>query len=84
MTTTPILALSNFEKQLEVHTDTNDIGIGAALVQDGRPISFFSKALSIRKVEWSVYVKDMIAVVEVMRLWRAYLLGRKFVIITDQ
>lgn len=38
----------------------------------------------MKKVEWSIYVKEMMAVVEAVRLWRPYLLGRRFCIVTDQ
>ena len=33
---------------------------------------------------WSVYSKEMLAIVEAIRLWRPYLLGRRFQIWTDQ
>ncbi|CAA0836351.1 Uncharacterized mitochondrial protein AtMg00850, partial [Striga hermonthica] len=32
----------------------------------------------------SIYVKEMLAVVEAVRCWRPYLLGRRFQIVTDQ
>lgn len=54
------------------------------LVQEGKPLAFMSKALGPRKLEWSTYIKEMVVVVEAVRLWRPYLLGRKFRIVTDQ
>ncbi|KAA8544673.1 hypothetical protein F0562_019480 [Nyssa sinensis] len=36
------------------------------------------------KKSWSTYAKEMLAIVEAIRLWRPYLLGRKFFIQTDQ
>lgn len=84
MSTTPVLAMPNFKQKFEVHTDASEFGIGAVLVQDGRPLAYLSKALGPRKLGWSVYTKEMLAVLEAVRLWRPYLLGRKFQIITDQ
>lgn len=84
MMSTPVLALPNFETQFKVHTDASDVGIGAILMQKGRPIAFMSKALGIKKLKWSVYVKELMGVVEAVRIWRPYLIGRNFLIVTDQ
>ena len=43
-----------------------------------------NQALGISKRSWSVYAKEMLAIVEAIRIWRPYLLGRKFIIRTDQ
>ncbi|XP_057495630.1 uncharacterized protein LOC130780625 [Actinidia eriantha] len=50
----------------------------------GRPLAYMSKAIGPRKMGWSVYSKEMLAIVEAIRLWRPYLLGRRFQIWTDQ
>lgn len=84
VTTTPVLTMPNFDEMFEVHTNASDVGIGAVLVQKGRPLVYLSKALGPRKLEWSTYVKEMMAVIEAVRLWRPYLLGRKFRLVMDQ
>jgi hypothetical protein len=67
-----------------VETDASGDGIGAVLQQQGKPIAFMSRALGISKKSWSTYTKEMLAVVEAIRMWRPYLLGRRFIIQTDQ
>ncbi|CAA0835568.1 Unknown protein, partial [Striga hermonthica] len=67
-----------------IHSDASDIGIGAVLVQEGRPLAYLSKALGPARLGLSAYVKEMLAVVEAVRVWRRYLLGRRFRIVTDQ
>jgi hypothetical protein len=43
-----------------------------------------SRVLGLSKRTWSTYVREMLAIVVVVQLWRPYLLGRKFLIQTDQ
>lgn len=83
MTTTPTLAMPNFNDSFIVETDASGDGIGAVLTQQGQPIAFMSRALGISKRAWSIYAKEMLAIVEAIQTWRPYLLGRKFFIRTD-
>ncbi|KAE8676551.1 hypothetical protein F3Y22_tig00111584pilonHSYRG00153 [Hibiscus syriacus] len=84
MTSTPTLAMPNFTEPFSIETDASGNGIGVVLTQQNRPISYMIRALGITKQTWSIYAKEMLAIVEAIRLWRPYLLGHKFYIITDQ
>jgi hypothetical protein len=45
MSTPPVLALSNFSLPLTLEIDASGSGIGVVLMQQGRPIAFYSQAL---------------------------------------
>lgn len=83
ITEAPVLALPDFSKEFIVETDASSGGIGAVLVQDSRPIAFYSQGLSERNKALSVYERELLALVSAVQKWRPYLLGRHFVIKTD-
>jgi hypothetical protein len=53
-------------------------------MQGNRPIAFFSKALKGMALHMSTYEKELFALVSAIQKWRPYLLGKSFVVKTDQ
>ena len=84
MTKTPVLSMPNFNDKFIIETDASGDGIRAVLQQNGKPIALMSQALGVSKKTWSTYAKELLVVVEAVRMWRPYLLGHRFVIQTDQ
>ena len=83
MVTALVLKLPNFKQEFIVEVDASNQGIGAVLSQAGRPIAYFSKALSLRHQTLSVYEKEMLAVLVAVKRWTTYLLRRSFKIKID-
>uniref|UniRef100_A0A2N9FC87 RNA-directed DNA polymerase n=1 Tax=Fagus sylvatica TaxID=28930 RepID=A0A2N9FC87_FAGSY len=80
----PVLALPDFNKSFVVECDASGYGIGAVLMQDGRPIAYYSQGLKGKNLFLSTYEKELLALVLSVKKWRPYLLGKSFVIKTDQ
>ncbi|KAK2387384.1 hypothetical protein QL285_061173 [Trifolium repens] len=84
MTQAPVLALPNFEATFVIETDASGTGMGAVLCQEGHPICYYSRKFCPKMLMASTYVRELCAITSAVKKWRAYLLGRKFFIHTDQ
>lgn len=70
-----------------MHVDASDVAIGGVLMQehDGidMPVCYYSKRLSPTEVRWSIYERELFAVVQALGKWRCYLVNRHVVVYTD-
>lgn len=69
MTTTPTLAILNFNETFTIKTDASREGIGVVLSQQGKPMAYMSRALGVTKQSWSHILKRC------WLLWRPYVCG---------
>ena len=83
VTSESVLRLPDFKLSFEVHINVSDRAIGGVLVQEGHPIAFESRKMKETGQRYSTHKKKMTAFVHCLKIWKHYLLGTKFMVVTD-
>ena len=66
-----------------VCTDACNDGLGGVLTQDGHAIAYKSRKLKIHENNYATYDLELAAVIHALKMWRHHLIGRKFILMTD-
>ena len=83
ISTTPVLALPNLQQPFEIKTDASDYAMGVVLMQYGKPICYHSENFNSTVVNYPTYDKELYPLVQSVKKWKHYLLGKETFIHTD-
>jgi hypothetical protein len=78
-----VLALPNFTLPFLLECDTSGEGISAVLMQGEHLIVFESQNLSQPERLYSIYDKEILAIMHALTKFKQYLVGSKFMVKTD-
>ena len=69
---------------LVVETDASEVALWATLNQGGLPVAFMSRTLQGSEPHYPAVEKGAMAIVEAVRKWHQFLVGRHFLLKIDQ
>ena len=78
-----LLRFPNHGVPFEIFTNASQVQIGASIKQHNLPVAYFSKKLSPTQRRYSTIEQEMLAIVEVLKEYRNFLLGAEITIYTD-
>ena len=78
-----ILDYPDFSKNFTIHTDASDVKLGAVIMQEVKPLAFYSQKLSKVKINYTMTEKELISIVETLEEFQSILLGHKIEVFMD-
>jgi transposase InsO family protein len=78
-----VLNLPELDKPFSVYADASDLGTGAILIQNDRPVAYTSHKFTGAELNWTTGDKELFALVHACKQWRCYLDGTEVELVTD-
>ncbi len=78
-----LLNFPDFSKTFHVYTDASDYQLGAVIMQDNKPLAFYSRKMNKAQQNYTTGEQELLSIVETLKEFQNILLGQDLVIHTD-
>ncbi|VDH97221.1 Hypothetical predicted protein [Mytilus galloprovincialis] len=83
VTAEPVLKYYDPKLQLTVQSDASQTGLGAAVMQEDRPVAYASRALTDTETRYAQIEKELLSVIFGLEKFHSYTYGRTVNVISD-
>jgi hypothetical protein len=83
LTHAPVMKIADPDNGCLMCTNAYKEGLGGVLMQEGCVICYESTKLNKHEINYVTHDLELAATVHALKMWRNYLLGRRFVLMTD-
>ena len=83
VTSKPVLRYFDDKKELTLQADASQKGLGAAIMQEGQPVAYTSRALTNAEQNYAQIEKELLAVTFGLERFHQYTYGRSVTVQTD-
>jgi hypothetical protein len=77
------LSYPDFLKGFHIHRDSRDYQLGAVIMQDDRPLAFYSRKLNSAQKQYTIGKQELLSIVETLKELKNILLGQKLIVHAD-
>ena len=78
-----LLAFPDFTKTFHLYTDASDRQLGATVVQEGKPLGFYTRKLNAAQKNHTAQERELLGMVEGLKAFEGILRGQDVTIHTD-
>ena len=78
-----LLAFLDLEKEFHIYTDASNYQLGAVIMQDDKPLAFYSRKLKDAQKKYTTGKKELLSIVETLKEFKNILWGQKLIVHTD-
>ena len=78
-----LLLHPDFNEEFHVHADASDKQLGGVIMQNNKPLAFYSRKLNSAQCNYAAGEKELLSIIEVLKEFKNLLLGQKLVVHAD-